>query len=107
PKTKKMWYFTDLFEEKRSKAKNPTINFNRESVPVAKDAVIFDAYVNTQVGWTFGVPHALAALAWARLYRDFLVNGKIMSDALAQFAFQLQTKSKGGTQNASMKLADR
>lgn len=107
PKTKKMWYYTDVFEENRSRAKNPTISYGGKAIPVAKDAVIFDAFVNTQVGWTFGVPHALAALAWARLYRDFLVNGKIMSDALAQFAFQLQTKSKGGTQNASMKLASR
>ena len=105
PKTKRMWYYTDLFESNRSRAKNPTINFQREKIPVAKDAVIFDAFVNTQTGWTFGVPHSLAALAWARLYRDFLVNGKIMSDALAQFAFQMQTKSKGGTQNASMKFA--
>lgn len=103
--TRKMWYFTDLFESKRSRAKAPTIRYNGEDVRVSTDSVIFDAFVNTQIGWTFGVPHALAALAWARLYRDFLVNGKIMSDALAQFAFQLQTKSQGGTKNASMQLA--
>lgn len=106
-RTQKRWYFTDLFEHKRSKAKNPTIRYNGESVPVDKHAVIFDAFVNTQIGWTFGVPHSLSALAWARLYRDFLVNGKIMSDAMAQFAFQLTTKSQGGTKNASLKMASR
>lgn len=107
PRTRQEWIFTDVFEAKRSKAQAPTINYQGKSVRVAKDKVIFDAFVNTQIGWTYGVPHALNALAWARMYRDFLVNGKIMSDALAQFAFQLTTKTKKGTENASIKLASK
>lgn len=105
PKTRRQWIFTDIFEEKRGARK--TISFDGKAVPVARDRVIFDAFVNTQIGWAFGAPHALAALAWARLYRDFLVNGKIMSDAMAQFAFQLTTATAKGTQNASLKFASR
>lgn len=104
---RQQWIYTDIFEEKRSKAKKPTINYGGKAIPVAKDKVIFDAFVNTQIGWTYGAPHALAALVWARLYRDFLVNGKIMSDAMAQFAFQLTTSTKKGTESASLKLASR
>lgn len=104
---RQQWVYTDIFVDKRSKAKSPTISYGGKAIPVAKDKVIFDAFVNTQTGWTYGAPHALAALAWARLYRDFLVNGKIMSDALAQFAFQLTTSTAKGTQNASLKFAGR
>ncbi|QIK64520.1 hypothetical protein G7068_16220 [Leucobacter viscericola] len=103
PRLRREWVFTDVFEEKRGNRK--TINYDGKPVRVARDKVIFDAFVNTQIGWTFGAPHALNALAWARLYRDFLVNGKIMSDAMAQFAFQVTTKTKKGTENTSLKFA--
>lgn len=105
PRVRQEWIFTDIFEEKRGTRRS--IAYQGKQIPVSRDRVIFDAFVNTQTGWTYGAPHALAALVWARLYRDFLVNGKIMSDALAQFAFQLTTKSKKGTENASLKFASR
>jgi hypothetical protein len=56
------------------------------------------------VGWPYGVPDALSALVWVRLYRYFLVNGKIMSDALAQFAFKATSTTKDGAANAALAL---
>jgi hypothetical protein len=60
---------------------------------------------NRQIGWTFGVPDAIAVIAWAKLYREFLENGAIMTKALAQFAYKLSSKGRSGINNAAAKIA--
>lgn len=94
------WYFTDTFADKRV----ATISYNNTDEQVDQNHLLLDQSFNGQVGWAYGVPDALSAITWVRMYKEFLVNGKIMSDALAQFAFKAVTQSKNGGDNASMKL---
>jgi hypothetical protein len=100
---RKEWHYTDLAYERRNK-KGFGINVQEgETGPDARQ--IFDQHVNTQIGWAFGVPDSFAAYAWAKVYRDFVMNGKVMSDAMAQFAFQIATGSKKETDNAAARIA--
>lgn len=99
----KEWHYTDLAYARRKKPGFKIIL--KEGEIDADDRVIFDQHVNTQVGWTFGIPDALTAYAWAKVYRDFVMNGKVMSDAMAQFAFQVATGSKKETDNAAARIA--
>lgn len=97
------WHYTDLWEGSRNK---PGFGIKVEQGETAPDArVIFDQHVNTQTGWSLGVPDSLAAYAWAKVYRDFVMNGKVMSDAMAQFAFQIATGSKKETDSAAARIA--
>lgn len=101
--TTREWYYTDIAYEQRDK---PGYSFAVPKDEVAPGVqVIFDLQVNTQVGWAFGVPDSLTAFAWAKLYRDFMVTGKIMSDAMAQFAYQIASGSKKETQNTAARIA--
>lgn len=100
----KVWYFTDIFKDKIP-AGNKIKNASGELENVDPDFTLFDGSVNTQTGWAYGVPDALPALAWARIYKDFLLNGKIMSDALATFAFKATVGTKRGADNVALKMA--
>ncbi len=98
-----MWYLTDRYPQNGPR---PTaINLGGVEYPVDPNIIMFEGHVNGQIGWAHGIPDALAALIWARLYRDFLTNGKIMSDAMAQFAFQATVQSKKGADNVALALA--
>lgn len=98
------WHYVDLYYDMRDK---PGFQFKIQNDEKAPDnRVIFDLHVNTQVGWTFGVPDSLTAYAWAKVYRDFVMNGKVMSDAMAQFAFQVATGTKKETANVAARLAE-
>lgn len=101
PETKNVWYYTDQFVGNRT----ATVTINAKSEPVDQNSVIIDHGFNKQVGWAWGLPDAISILSWAKQYRDFLLNGKIMSDSLAQFAFKAVAQSRAGGDNASMKLA--
>lgn len=101
----RQWYITDSYPNWEDPSKRPT-SFNIGGVhePVDPKTVMFADTVNGMVGWPYGVPDALSALVWVRLYRDFMVNGKIMSDALAQFAFKATSTTKDGANNAALAL---
>ncbi|MBG6106556.1 hypothetical protein [Frigoribacterium sp. CG_9.8] len=99
----KEWIYTDLADKRRNKPGFKIKVEHDEIAPTKK--VIFDQHVNTQVGWAFGAPDGLTAYAWAKIYRDFVMNGKVMSDAMAQFAFQIATGSKKETDNAAARIA--
>lgn len=100
----KEWHYTDLWIASRNKP-GFGVNYQEDEVP-ADDKVIFDQHVNTQTGWALGVPDSLAAYAWSKVYRDFVMNGKVMSDAMAQFAFQVATGSKKETDTAAARIAE-
>lgn len=97
------WYFTDIFWDKKIPY-IPIKGGKNEFVHPSK--TIFDGKVRGQIGWAYGVPDALSALTWARLYRDFLVNGKIMSDSLATFAFKAAVGNDQAGDNASMRIGN-
>lgn len=64
------------------------------------DAPILHVPVNRLDGWQFGIPDVYAAIAWARMYRDFLVDWAQLTKSLAKFAWRLSGGSKGRTQQA-------
>lgn len=98
------WYYTDSYPANR---RRPTNVQNATGVNEIADVAytMFYHSFNRQIGWTFGVPDALSVIAWARLYREFLENGAIMTKALAQFAYKLSSKGRSGITNAAAKIA--
>jgi hypothetical protein len=98
------WYYTDNYPTNR---RRPTNVQNSAGVNETADTskTMFYQSFNRQVGWTFGVPDAISVIAWAKLYREFLENGAIMTKALAQFAYKLSSKGRGGISNAAAKIA--
>ncbi len=100
--TKQTWYYTDDCPLPRAKRAKTQI----QNVPVDHTQVIVTHSVNRQVGWPLGLPDAIAAVAWAKLYSEFLKHGYVMSRALASIAFRATVASKAAGENASMKLAN-
>jgi hypothetical protein len=98
------WYYTDSYPSNR---RRPTNVQNSTGVNETADTsyTMFYHSFNRQIGWTFGVPDAISVIAWARLYREFLENGAIMTKALAQFAYKLSSKGRSGISNAAAKIA--
>jgi hypothetical protein len=61
--------------------------------------------VNRMVGWPLGIPDAVAIIAWAKLYSEFLKYGYVMSRALASIAFRATSPTKAGAQKAAVQFA--
>lgn len=101
PVTKSEWYFVNLFWDKRTK----TISYNGKAEPVHPTKRVFGGPVNSATGWAYGVPDALSAIAWARLYREFLISGKRATDAMANLLFVAKAATQSGADNAAMQLA--
>ena len=55
-------------------------------MPVAWDAPMLQVPVNRLDGWKRGVPDVYASVAWARMYRDFLVDWAGLTKSLSKFA---------------------
>lgn len=101
-KPKACWYYTD--ECPLPLKKRPKTQIRNTPVDHSKTMVVIS--VNRQIGWPLGVPDAVAAVVWAKLYSDFLKHGYVMSRALASIAFRATVPSKAAGENASMKLAN-
>ncbi|ACY35908.1 hypothetical protein CMP1-12 [Clavibacter phage CMP1] len=100
-RVKVRWYYTDIHDGRRA----TSLKVGQDQVQqVDNTKTIIDGSFNSQIGWPFGVPDALSVIAWARLYREFLVNGYVMSRALAQIAFKVMAKTAQGGQNASVEV---
>lgn len=65
------------------------------------DAPILHVPVNRLDGWKYGIPDAYASIAWARMYRDFLVDWAGLTKALSKIAW----KQTGDTRNRAVKAA--
>ncbi len=65
------------------------------------DAPIKHVKVNPVPGWRFGVPDVYASLAWARAYKDFLVDWAQLTRSLSKIAWQ----ATGGTTGRAQKIA--
>lgn len=95
------WYYTDTYDGRRI----ATIQNEEGPENVDKNKTILWNPVNRQIGWTWGIPDALAAIAWSRLYRDFVENGYKMSEAMARVAFTLTSKTRAGGTSAAAGIA--
>lgn len=73
--------------------------------PVLRDYVAFDLHANRPDGAAYGSPDAIAALVWARIIRDLIMNGVKMQDALAMFAFKVTSPSAAGQRAQALELA--
>lgn len=99
--TKAAWYYTDdcpLPESKRAKKQIA-------KTPVDHGKTMMVQSVNRQIGWPLGIPDAVAAVAWAKLYSEFLKHGYVMSRSLASIAFRATATTRQGGENAALKLA--
>lgn len=61
--------------------------------------------VNRHVGWPLGIPDAIAIVAWAKLYSEFMKYGYIMNRALATIAFTATPKTKTQGEKAAVRMA--
>jgi len=99
------WYLTDAHPDWDKPNRPRVINYGGVNFPIDPHKTMFVGNVNGQTGWPYGVPDALSALVWARLYRDFMTSGKIMSDAMAQIAYQAASSTGAGQSSMAMKFA--
>lgn len=97
---RKQWYYTDRFDGVRKKS----IKSGQESIPVAQDRTLFDQTFNSQVGWPLGIPDALAAIVWARIYSEMVNHGKVMTESLAKFAFKVTQATPKGASNVGAQV---
>jgi len=101
-KEKSYWVYVDWFP---TKDRPSTIHYQSKDEPVLRDHTAFDIIANRPDGYAFGSPDAIAAIVWARVVRDLIMNGVKMQDALAMFAFRVNAESKKGGENASAAIA--
>jgi hypothetical protein len=97
-KLESRWIYLDGFTDKR---KSGSIQGNGVQGTVDMDRRAFLRVTNPTIGWTWGTPDALAAMAWVRQYREFLLSGKKMSDAMAMLWAQVKSETKNGAVNAA------
>lgn len=100
-KTQKEWIYTDRFDGTRKQS----IKTETESIPVAENKTVFDQTFNSQIGWPLGVPDALSAIVWAKIYSELMNHGKVMTESLAKFAFKVTQTSQKGANNVGVKTS--
>lgn len=89
------WYYVDTYSGPREKEIG--------KVPVDNGAVIFVQRFNTQSDWVWGVPDAVAAVAWSRVYSELVNYGKAMTKTMAKVAMQFKSaKAKNAVAAASL-----
>ena len=94
------WVYVDWYEGKKAS----TIIYEGKAEEVLRGHTAFDMHANRPEGQAFGSPDAIAAVVWARIVRDLIMNGVKMQDALAMFAFKATAKSKTGQQTQAVEL---
>lgn len=62
------------------------------------DAPVLHLSVNRLDGWAFGIGDAYAALPFARMYRDFIVDWAVLVKSLSQFAWRATAKGSKAQQ---------
>lgn len=99
-KTKQFWYRTDTCPVSY---KQQTVN----RVKVDTSSVMFFETANKQVGWTFGVPDALAGVFFALGYSAYLNDNAKLVKAYARFAMKVSSQSVKGVNNVATELRQR
>ena len=76
--------------------------------PIDWGKLIVDSRVNRQIGETWGLPDAFAAAPWAIAYSSYLRDGTKVLAALAEWTWQIKSKSAKAGQNvgASVRSSD-
>lgn len=98
---RRRWYYSDQFTGTRQASIEDETG---KSVPVDKTKTLLDFWVNRQTGWALGVPDALSAVPWVRVYTELVMNGKTMTEALSRFVSKVKVGSKAGANNVGVKM---
>lgn len=69
--------------------------------PVQWDAPILHVPVNRLDGWQHGIPDAYVAIAYARMYRDFLVDWAGLTKSLSKIAWRATGDTRGRAAKAA------
>mgnify|MGYP000890499201 CR=1 FL=1 len=101
-KTNRMWYFTDLAQDKRVKSIDIG-NGTREPVDMGK--TLIDDVSDGQVGWALGVAYANTAISAVKLYAHFLNNGFTVTEAMAKYVYKLSMPTKKGAEQAAFRTS--
>jgi len=94
------WYPADTYEPMGGRFAGSIQN-----QPVDAKYRMLASKVNRRAGQIWGVPDAFPALPWAHAYNEYLKDGSRMLKALAMFAWQLKTKTRGGATTAAATIA--
>lgn len=97
------WIFLNAFVDQRGR-RDSISNGDGTSSPVARTKRMFGNPVNANSGWTFGVPDALGAMAWAEQYRQFMLSGKKMSDAMSKIWAVAAVNTQKGADNIGVRM---
>ena len=95
------WYYLDTYDG----ARGNTIAKDGVLEGIDTNKTMFWLGYNRQIGWVWGIPDSLPVIAWSKLYKDFLVQGSVMSKALAQIAYKLTAKTGQGAAQASATIS--
>lgn len=95
------WAYTNRFKGTRQK----TIKVGNDAIEVLENVTAVDLRANRQVGFTYGVPDAVAGLNWTRAYGEVLRYGQIVSESLAKFTYKVVQKTQKGAQNVGVKMS--
>lgn len=99
--TREVWYPLNTTKNPAAYVKNDL----GERTPVDRNRIMYMKTSNKQVGWTFGVPDALAALSWVLAYSEYLKDNSVLVKAYSQFALKVTKKTKAGVENAAVKIS--
>jgi hypothetical protein len=102
---KKRWYYTKRFTGRRQASFSDGAGTN-STTPVEADTTIVDLRANRQVGHVLGLADGLAGLLWSETYGRVLSYGETVQEGLAKIIFRVTNKSKAGTNNAAVKIAN-
>lgn len=75
-----------------------------DGIPVMWNAPVLHEKVNELDGWLFGIGDAYAALPFARMYREFLVDWARIAKALSKFTWRLTADRSSKAQAAANKI---
>lgn len=99
-KTKRAWAYTN----RHSGTKATSIKVGNESVKVLQNTVAIDLRANRQVGWTYGIPDALAGMMWTEAYGQVLRYGQIVNESLAKIVYKVISKTQKTASTVGVKL---
>jgi len=100
-KTYKRWVRNRPYSGRQRSFKDPVTG--KQATLDPKYVMYHDAF-NKQVGWTWGVPDALAALVWAIAYSEYLKNNAKLVRAYARYAFKVTSATGSGQQAAAAQV---
>lgn len=102
PVEKSEWIFRNAFMDKRGTRR--TLTMDGKNDPIAVGKRIFGEPVNRPDGWAYGLPDSLGGVAWVEQYRQFMLEGKKMSDAMAKLWGTMKAGTQNGANNAAATL---